>query len=68
MRRVGEVEDNDNNRYTSKALNPSVSDLQEAQSAVHVQLKPSIQRNQRHEKKKKRKSLEWAGERATSKY
>ena len=46
---------NNNNKYISKALNPSVRNLHEAQSAAHVylnlsklpiQLKPSKQRNQ----------------------
>ena len=34
--------------YISKALNPSMSDLHEAQSAVHVQLKPSKQLVREH--------------------
>ena len=34
-----------NNKYISKALNPSVMNQPEARSAVHVQLKPSKQRN-----------------------
>ena len=43
----------------SKALNPSVSNnTHEAQSAVHVELKPGKQRNQRHRKS----SRVWAGE------
>ena len=29
--------DDNNNEYISRALNPSVSNLSEAQSAVHVQ-------------------------------
>ena len=33
-----------NNKYISKALNPSMNDLQKAQSAAHVHLKPSIQK------------------------
>ena len=37
---------NNIDQYISEVLNPSISDLQEAQSAVHVQLKPSQQRNQ----------------------
>ena len=50
-----------NNKYISRALNPSVSNQPEAQSAVHVQLrlskvhvqlKLSKQRNQRHPKTK----------------
>ena len=45
------VYDNDNNEYISKALNPSTSDLDEAKSAVHVQLKPSKQTNQQHNEK-----------------
>ena len=53
-----------NNKYISSALNPSVSNQPEAQSAVHVQfklsklhiqLKPSKQRNQRHPKTRKNK-------------
>ena len=32
---------NDNN-YISKALNPSISDLHQAQRAAHVQLKPNM--------------------------
>ena len=40
---------NDNDEYISKAPNPSISDPHEAQSAVGVQLKPSKQRNQRHQ-------------------
>ena len=43
-------DNNNNNKYISKALNPS-SDLHEAQSTVHVQLKPSKQSNQRHQEK-----------------
>ena len=48
-----------NDKYISRALNPSVSNQPEAQSAVHVQLKlsklhiqlkPSKQRNQRRQK------------------
>ena len=31
--------DNNNNKYISRALNPSVSNLHVAQNAVHVQLK-----------------------------
>ena len=42
---------NNNNKYISKALNPSIINLHEAQSAVHVQLKPSKERNQRHYEK-----------------
>ena len=51
-------------QYISRALNPSVSNLPEAQSAVHVQLKlsklhiqlkPSKQRNQRRQENKKQK-------------
>ena len=47
---------NNNNKYIPRALNPSVSNLHEAQSAVHghlklsklhIQLKPNKQRNQR---------------------
>ena len=50
-----------NNEYISRALNPSVSNLPKAQSAVHVQLKlsklhiqlkPSKQRNQRRQENK----------------
>ena len=41
-----------------KALNPSMSDLPEAESAVRVQLKPSEERNQRTS----RKSRGWSGE------
>ena len=50
---------NDNNKYISRALNPSVSNLPDAQNTVHVQfklsklhiqLKPSKQRNQRRQK------------------
>ena len=37
-----------NNKYISKALNPSISDLHEAQNAVYVELKLRQQRNQRH--------------------
>ena len=45
------VSNNDsNNKYISRALNPSVSNLPEAQSAVHVQLQLSKQRNQRRQK------------------
>ena len=53
-----------NNKYISRALNPSVSNLPEAQSAVHIQLKlsklhiqlkPSKQRNQRCQENKKQK-------------
>ena len=49
-----------NNKYISRALNPSVSNQPEAQSAVHVQFKlsklhiqfkASKQRNQRRSKK-----------------
>ena len=43
---------NDNNdKNTSKELNPSMSDLHEAQSAVHVRFKPNKQRKQRHQEK-----------------
>ena len=51
---------NNNNKYISRVLNPSVSNLHEAQSTVHVQLKlrkphtqskSSKQRNQRRQKK-----------------
>ena len=38
-------------KYISKTLNPSMSDLREAQSAVHIQLKPCKQRNQLHQEK-----------------
>ena len=40
-----------NKKYISKTLNPSMSDLREAQSAVHIQLKPCKQRNQLHQEK-----------------
>ena len=49
------IDNNNNNKYISRALNPSVSNQPEAESAVHVQvkmsklhiqLKPSKQRNQ----------------------
>ena len=52
-----------NNNNISKALNPSVSNLHEAESAVrvqlklskqHIQLKPSKQRNQRRQKRKEK--------------
>ena len=61
---------NNNNKYISRALTPSVSNLPEAQSAVHVQLKLSKQRNQRRQenKTKTNKSLGWAGKGARSKY
>ena len=39
-------------KYISRALNPSVSNLPEAQSAVRVQLKLSKQRNQRRQEKR----------------
>ena len=60
----------DNNKYISKALNPSVSNLHEAQSAVNVQLKlsklyiqvkTSKQRNQRRQKLKKPGRGGWRG-------
>ena len=53
---------NNNNNYISRALNPSVSNQLETQSAVHVQLKlsklhvqlkPNKQRNQGCQKTKK---------------
>ena len=44
-------DNNNNNKYISKALNPSISDLHEPQSTIQVQLKPSKQRNQRHQEK-----------------
>ena len=42
------------NKYISEALDPSISDLHEAERAVHVQLKPSDKKtttttNQRHQ-------------------
>ena len=40
-----------NNEYIPKALNPPMCDLHVAQSVVHVQLKPSKERNQRRQKK-----------------
>ena len=55
------IDDNNNNKYISGALNPSASSLPEAQSAVHVQLKlsklhiqlkPSKQGNQQPQKAK----------------
>ena len=63
-------ENNNGNEYISKALNPPVSNLHRAQSAVHVQLKlsklhirlkPNKERNQRRQnttttKKKKKES------------
>ena len=72
---------NNNKKYISRALNPSVSNLTEAQSAVHVQLKlsklhiqlkPRKQRNQRRQKTKQNKQTNksrwWAGKGARSKY
>ena len=35
------IDNNNNNKYISRALNPSVSNLREAQSAAQVQLKLS---------------------------
>ena len=67
---------NNNYKYISRALNPPMSNLHEAQSAVHVQLKLSKlhiqsklskQRNQQLQKENK-KSRRWAGEGARSKY
>ena len=55
---------NNNNKYISRVFNPSVSNLTEAQSTVHVQLKPSKlhiqlnpsqQRNQQCQKTNKQK-------------
>ena len=46
------------NKSIFKALNPSMSDLPEAESAVRVQLKPSEERNRRTS----RKSRGWSGE------
>ena len=54
---------NNNNNNISKAINPSVNNLHEAQNAVHVQLKlsklhiqlkPSKQRNQQKKKERKK--------------
>ena len=39
------------NKYISKVLKPSVSDLHQVQSAGHVQIKPSKQTNQHHQEK-----------------
>ena len=67
---------NNNNEYISRELNPSVSNQPEDQGAVHVQLKlsklhiqlkPSKQRNQRR-RKTRNKSRGWAGKGARSKY
>ena len=57
-----------NNEYIPKALNPPMCDLHVAQSVVHVQLKPSKERNQRRQKKPttSRKSRGWADEGARS--
>ena len=53
---------NNNNNNISKAINPSVNNLHEAQNAVHVQLKlsqlhtqwkPSKQKNQRRQNNNK---------------
>ena len=60
---------NSNNKYISKALNPSVSNQPEAQSALLVplklsklrnQLKPNKQRNQQRQKTNKQtKARDW---------
>ena len=42
---------NYNDKYISKTLNPSMRDLHEAQTTVHVQSKPSKKRNQWHQEK-----------------
>ena len=58
---IAVINNNNNNKYISRALNPAVSNQPGAQSAVHVQwklcklhiqLKPSKQRNQRRQKNK----------------
>ena len=45
------INNDDDNDNIFKALNPSISELHEAQSAVHVQIKSSKQRNQRHQER-----------------
>ena len=57
----------DDNKYISKTLNPTISDLHEAKSAVHVRLKPSKQTN-KQKTATSRKSRGWAGEGARCKY
>ena len=47
---------NDNNKYISKALNPSISDPHEAQSAVNAQLKPSKTTHKKTKTKNKNKN------------
>ena len=63
-------DDNNNDKYISRAVNPSVGNLPEAQSAVHVQLKlsnlhiqlkPSKQRNQRLQETKNNKQTKVGG-------
>ena len=64
-------------KYISKALNPSVSNLHEAQSTVHVylklnkqhiQLKPNKEISDVKTNKNRQQSRGWAGEGARSKY
>ena len=47
---------NDNNKYISKALNPSISDPHEAQSAVNAQLKPSKTTHKKTKTKKNKQT------------
>ena len=67
---------NNDNQYISRALNPSVNNQPEAQSGVHVQLKPSKETSEvkkkkfktTHTSKQTKKSRGWAGKGARSKY